>query len=55
MMATIHPDTQTASLFIHVAAGSPASLATGQEALVGDWVDITDPVRKDKGEVTDGQ
>jgi hypothetical protein len=53
MMAIIHPDTQTASLFFHVAAGSPASLATEQERFDGEWVNIPDPARKGKGEVTD--
>jgi hypothetical protein len=55
MMATTHPDTQTASMLFFVAADSPASLATEQDGLDGDWVNIPDPARKGKGEVTDGK
>ncbi len=53
MMATTHPDTQTASLLFSVAAGSPASLATEQAVLDGDWVNMPFPGRKGKDEVTD--
>jgi hypothetical protein len=53
MMAIIHPDTQTATLFIHVATGSPAGLATEQELFDDDWMNMTDSASKSKGEVTD--